>query len=154
MELRNEKTDVKDLAQEVLESFQTLENSKQIEFQRKLLCQDTIVLCDRDRVYQVLANLIGNAIKFTEKGHITVSISRQNNELQCCVEDTGAGIAAQNLPKVFGKFEQFSASYDEKQKGTGLGLSIAKAIIELHGGRIWVESELGKGSRFFFTLPG
>jgi signal transduction histidine kinase len=153
MELRKEKTDVKDLAQEVLESFQTLENSKHIEFHRKLLCQDTAVSCDRDRIYQVLSNLIGNAIKFTEKGHITIAISRENNELQCCVEDTGAGIAAQNLPKVFGKFEQFSANYDEKQKGTGLGLSIAKAIIELHGGRIWVASELGKGSRFFFTLP-
>ena len=153
MELRKEEIDLKDLAHEVLESFQTVENTKQIEFQQKLLCQDATVICDRDRIFQVLTNLVGNAIKFTEKGHIAVIVSQENNELQCCVEDTGAGIAAQNLPKVFGKFEQFSTNYDEKQKGTGLGLSIAKAIIELHGGRIWVESELEKGSRFFFTLP-
>ena len=110
-------------------------------------------MCDRDRIFQVLTNLIGNAIKFTEKGHIAILLSRENHELQCCVEDTGAGIAAENLPKVFAKFEQFSADYEEKQKGTGLGLSIAKAIVELHGGRIWVQSELGKGSGFFFTLP-
>jgi len=153
MELRKEKIDMNELAQEVLDSFQTLEHSQKIEFQKKILCEDTTVMCDRDRIFQVLTNLIGNAIKFTEKGHIAILLSRENHELQCCVEDTGAGIAAENLPKVFAKFEQFSADYEEKQKGTGLGLSIAKAIVELHGGRIWVQSELGKGSGFFFTLP-
>ena len=153
MELRIEKTDLKDLAQEVIDSFRTLENAQKLDFQRKLLCSDTVVSCDRDRIFQVLTNLVGNAIKFTEKGHVTISISREENELQCCVADSGVGIAHDNLPKVFGKFAQFSADYNERQKGTGLGLSIAKAIIELHGGRIWVESELGKGSRFYFTLP-
>lgn len=153
MVLRKEKVDMKDLTQEVIDSFQTIENAKPIELEKKLLCHDATIQCDRDRLFQVLTNLIGNALKFTEKGWIKILISRESNELQCCVEDTGVGIAAENLPKVFGKFEQFSAYYDDKQKGTGLGLSIAKAIVELHGGRIWVESELGKGSRFFFALP-
>lgn len=153
MELQKEKIDLKDLVQEVLDSFHSQAEAKKIEFQKKLLCHDTSVEADRDRIFQVLTNLVGNALKFTETGAITVLISRETNELECCVEDTGAGIAADKLPKVFGKFEQFSDDYDLKQKGTGLGLSIAKAIVELHGGRIWIESKLGKGSRFFFTLP-
>lgn len=153
MELQKERVDMKDLVQEVLDSFHIPAETRKIELQKKLLCHDTMVQADRDRIFQVLTNLIGNALKFTEKGHVTVFISREENELACCVEDTGAGIAPEKLSRVFGKFEQFSESYDLKQKGTGLGLSIAKAIVELHGGRIWLESELNKGSRFFFTLP-
>jgi len=153
MELQKQKIDMKNLVQEVLDSFHTPEENKKVEFQKKILCEDTMVEADHDRIFQVLTNLLGNALKFTEAGHITVLISRKANELECCVEDTGAGIAADKLGKVFGKFEQFSDDYDQKQKGTGLGLSITKAIVELHGGRVWVESELGKGSRFFFTLP-
>ena len=153
MNLRKGKIDMKDLVQEVLDSFHIQAEAKKIAFQKKFLCQDAMVEVDRDRIFQVLTNLVGNALKFTETGHITVFISRETNELECCVEDTGAGIAAEKLSRVFGKFEQLSEDYDPKLKGTGLGLSIAKAIVELHGGRIWVESELKKGSRFFFTLP-
>jgi len=153
MELKKQKIDLKDIVQEVFDAFHLQAESKKIEFQKKFLCHDTMVEADHDRIVQVLTNLIGNALKFTETGHITVFISRETNELECCVEDTGAGIPAEKIPLVFGKFEQFSDSHDLKQKGTGLGLSIVKAIVELHGGRIWVESKLGKGARFFFTLP-
>lgn len=153
MALQKQPLNMENLAQEVLDSFQASPESKQIEFQKKVLCQDTTVEADHDRLFQVLTNLVGNAMKFTEKGSITIFIRKENNELECCIEDTGIGIAADKLQKVFGRFEQFSSSSELKQLGTGLGLSIAKAIVELHGGRIWVDSELGKGSRFFFTLP-
>ncbi|MDD5227032.1 MAG: CBS domain-containing protein, partial [Candidatus Omnitrophica bacterium] len=153
MELKKQKIDLKDLVQEVCDTFHLQAEAKKIEFEKKFLAHDTVVEADRDRIVQVLTNLVGNSLKFTEAGHITIFISRETNELECCIEDTGPGIAAEKLPLVFGKFEQFSDDYDTKLKGTGLGLSIAKAIVELHGGRIWVESKLGKGARFFFTLP-
>jgi PAS domain S-box-containing protein len=153
MELKKQKIDMKDLVQEVIDIFHPQAEAKKLELQKKILCHDATVEADHDRIIQVLTNLVGNAFKFTDKGSIAILISREKNELECCVDDTGAGIASEKIPLVFGKFEQFSDSHDLKQKGTGLGLSITKAIIELHGGRVWVESKLGKGSRFFFTLP-
>ena len=105
---------MKDLAQEVLDSFQVPAEAKKIEFQRKLLCHDTMVEADHDRIFQVLTNLVGNAVKFTETGHVTVLISREKNELECCVKDTGTDIAADKLQKVFGESEQFSDDYDLK----------------------------------------
>lgn len=153
MALRKEKIDMKDLTAEILDAFHLPAEAKKITLERKILCHDTRVEADRDRIVQVLTNLMGNAIKFTKAGRITIYISREEHELECCVEDTGVGIAEEQLPRVFEKFEQFSDAYELKQKGTGLGLSISKAIVELHGGRIWVESKPLKGSRFFFTLP-
>ena len=153
MELRKETVNMQELAQEVVDSFRLAADAKQILLEQKLLGHDATVQADRDRIIQVLTNLVGNALKFTASGQITIYLSREEHEFECCVEDTGAGIAEDQLPKVFEKFEQFSDAYELKQKGTGLGLSIAKAIVELHGGRIWVESEVLKGSRFFFTLP-
>ena len=88
MALQKQTIDMKDLAQEVLDSFQVPAEAKKIEFQRKLLCHDTMVEANHDRIFQVLTNLVGNAVKFTETGHITVLISREKNELECCVKDT------------------------------------------------------------------
>jgi len=113
------------------------------------------VLADPNRIIQVFVNLIGNAIKFTEHGGISVGIYRKGRNVRIMVKDTGVGISKEDQKKLFKKFYQVQKKELTKQEGagTGLGLSIAKEIISLHGGRIWVNSEPGKGSEFWFTLP-
>ncbi|WP_260447087.1 PAS domain S-box protein [Nostoc sp. 2RC] len=111
------------------------------------------VIGDRNRLLQVLINLISNAIKFTESGSITCRINQQNEAICISVIDTGVGIAPEDQPKVFEKFRQVGDTLTDKPKGTGLGLPICKQIVEHHGGRIWVESELGQGSTFSFIIP-
>ncbi|WP_099068084.1 PAS domain S-box protein [Nostoc linckia] len=111
------------------------------------------VIGDRNRLLQVLINLISNAIKFTESGSITCCINQQNDAICISVIDTGVGIAPEDQPKVFEKFRQVGDTLTDKPKGTGLGLPICKQIVEHHGGRIWVESELGQGSTFSFIIP-
>ncbi|MFP4219718.1 MAG: PAS domain S-box protein [Phormidium sp.] len=115
------------------------------------------ILGDRDRLIQVVINLLSNAVKFTESGEIICracyETSQDTSQIRVEVQDTGVGIAAEDLPKVFEKFKQVGETLTDKPKGTGLGLPICKQILEHHGGQIWVESELGQGSCFIFTLP-
>jgi len=114
------------------------------------------VQADRGRVRQVLLNLLSNAIKFTpDGGRITVAAGPVNggSEVRVAVSDTGIGIAAEDQPKLFQEFSQLDASASRKYEGTGLGLALSRRLIELHGGAIGVESEVGKGSTFWFTLP-
>jgi signal transduction histidine kinase len=108
---------------------------------------------DKDKIMQVLTNMIGNAIKFTEKGGITVSTGRGDNFVTVSVRDTGPGIKKDDIPRLFRQFEQLDTGINRKIGGTGLGLAICKSIIEAHGGKVHAESELGKGSVFSFTLP-
>lgn len=111
------------------------------------------IVCDRHRIVQVLINLISNAIKFTERGKVTCRVRREGDEVLVQVVDTGIGIPESEQGKIFDKFMQLGDTHTDKPRGTGLGLSISKEIVERHGGRIWVESALGKGSTFTFTLP-
>ncbi|MDR4499757.1 MAG: ATP-binding protein [Candidatus Scalindua sp.] len=111
------------------------------------------IIGDSDRMIQVVINLISNAMKFTKKGSITLRARNLNNEIVISIIDTGIGIAVQNQKKIFEKFKQVGDTITDKPQGTGLGLSICKQIVEHHGGRIWVESEWGKGSTFSFALP-
>jgi len=108
---------------------------------------------DERRITQALLNLVGNAIKFTETGEIAVHAAAVNGAFEVAVTDTGPGIAAADQQRIFEEFQQVDSSSTRRKGGTGLGLSISKRIIEMHGGRIWVESELGRGSVFRFTLP-
>ncbi len=108
---------------------------------------------DEQRITQVLLNLVGNALKFTEVGEVGVQVTSANGTFMVAVSDTGPGIAAADQQKVFEEFQQADSSSTRKKGGTGLGLTIAKKIIDMHGGRIWVESSLGTGSTFRFTLP-
>jgi signal transduction histidine kinase/CheY-like chemotaxis protein len=108
---------------------------------------------DRDRLIQVVINLISNAVKFTDTGTITCRAEQKNGDLVVSVADTGMGIAPADQPKVFERFKQVGDTLTDKPKGTGLGLPICREIVEHHGGKIWVESEIGKGSTFLFTLP-
>ncbi len=108
---------------------------------------------DEQRLTQVLMNLVGNAIKFTEVGTVAVQVAVTNGAFMVAVSDTGIGIAEADQQKVFEEFQQADSSSTRKKGGTGLGLAIAKKIIEMHNGRIWVESHLGQGSTFQFMLP-
>lgn len=108
------------------------------------------ILGDRDRLGQVFLNLLTNAIKFTEQGEVSMRLSQNGDTSDVVVADTGRGIAVEDFQRIFTKFERAG---ERDQKGSGLGLSITKAIVELHKGRIWVESQLGQGSRFVVRLP-
>ena len=108
---------------------------------------------DERRIAQVLLNLVGNAIKFTDDGEVRIAASVANGMFSVAVVDTGPGIADAEQARIFHEFHQVDSSNTKKKGGTGLGLAIAKRIVELHGGKIWVKSELGKGSTFQFDLP-
>lgn len=109
------------------------------------------VLGDAARLLQVLANLVGNAVKFTEQGRITVSAAAEGDHVVFSVTDTGPGIAGEHLPHIFERY--WHAQKASRVRGSGLGLAIAKGIVEAHGGRMAVESEVGKGSKFSFAIP-
>jgi signal transduction histidine kinase len=108
---------------------------------------------DERRLAQVLLNLVGNAIKFTDKGEVAIKATASDGSFTVAVRDTGPGIVSSDQRKIFEEFQQADNSATKRKGGTGLGLSIAKRIIEMHGGRIWVESEISKGSTFAFTIP-
>jgi len=113
-----------------------------------------LVEADERRIRQVVFNLLSNAVKFTPQGgSVEVSSAQQNGEVLVSVADTGPGIAAADLERIFEEFQQTEAGAQERE-GTGLGLALSKKLIELHGGRLWVDSEPGKGSTFTFALPG
>lgn len=111
------------------------------------------IACDRDRLIQVVINLISNAVKFTKEGSITCRVRKSDSKAMISIIDTGCGIKKDDHDKIFEKFKQVGDTLTGKPMGTGLGLQICKQIVEHHKGRIWVESELGKGSTFSFTIP-
>jgi signal transduction histidine kinase len=111
-------------------------------------------LGDERKIKQILLNLLSNAVKFTpEGGRIGINAVQSNGAVEISVADTGIGIAPEDQPRIFEEFRQVGGEYAHKKEGTGLGLTLAKKFVELHGGKIWVESEAGKGSTFIFTLP-
>lgn len=133
--------------------YQMRANSKGLVLKSRYSAPRVEVYAARDKIIQVFSNLIGNALKFTEKGHIEISLEDKGEFVECAVSDTGMGISKENLPKVFSKFQQFGRTHGPGEKGTGLGLAISKGLVEMHKGKIWIESELGKGTQFKFTLP-
>ncbi|MDH4011451.1 MAG: ATP-binding protein, partial [Desulfobacterales bacterium] len=113
----------------------------------------TIGKGDEQRIAQVILNLVGNAIKFTDEGEVKIEATLSKETFLVSVHDTGPGVKDADQQKIFDEFQQADGSSTRKKGGTGLGLSISKKIIDMHGGRIWVESTRGKGSTFRFTLP-
>ena len=154
-EMRSSRVSLGGLVHEVMETLRPVAAEKDIALEATLVEPSILVWADRDKVNQVLLNLIGNAIKFTAiEGRVTIAASTNGNgNAQVSVSDTGPGIPLHERENIFNKFYQIAQAGEAKPRGTGLGLAICKALVELHGGRIWVESEMNCGSRFCFTLP-
>ena len=142
-----------EVVQTVFTSVEALAGEKKLELKVMVPSDLTTGKGDEQRIAQVLLNLLGNAIKFTEEGEVTVEVTASNETFLVSVSDTGPGLSEADQNKIFEDFQQADGSTTRGKDGTGLGLSIAKKIIEMHGGRIWVESTLGKGSTFWFKLP-
>ncbi|MFH1458812.1 MAG: ATP-binding protein [Candidatus Omnitrophota bacterium] len=153
VELYKDNFDMISVIKSVQNTFTPRLKEKKIEMITSFSGDQIEVNADRDKIIQVLTNLMGNALKFTQKGKIEISVSDQGEMIQCAVIDTGKGLTPDEIVSVFDKFKQFDRQYGPGEKGTGLGLAICKGIIELHHGQIWVESEINKGTKFIFTLP-
>ena len=152
IELQQKPIELREIVDVVLILNQTLVAQKSVELVNAITDEPT-VFADENRLQQILYNLVGNAIKFTESGNIEISAQVINQQLQITVADTGIGIMEDKLNRIFESFEQAEGSTAREYGGTGLGLAVTKKLVELHGGKIWVESTLGVGSRFIFTLP-
>jgi signal transduction histidine kinase len=144
---------LKNVIQAVFSAVEPLANQKQIALKVEVTPQLPQGHGDERRLTQVLLNLVGNAIKFTDTGEVTITGSSANASFHVAVRDTGPGISRTDQAKLFQEFQQADNSITRKKGGTGLGLAISKHIIEMHGGRIWLESSPGHGSTFAFTLP-
>jgi len=153
-ELKKEAVNLLDIVVHLRSSFEPKVKAKNLELKIETPRVENInVYIDSDRIIQVFTNLIGNAIKYTEQGSVTISVREKGNSVECSVRDTGKGMSREDQTKLFAKFQQFGRSSGPGEKGTGLGLAISKEIIEKHGGRISVKSERDKGSTFYFILP-
>src|SRR3989344_1542215 len=154
-EINKEKIDIVELANESMRELMGRAHERKV----KLLVQKKkmqLVFVDHDKIYQVMDNLIGNALKFTPKGgSITVGFASKGKFIAVGVRDTGTGISKVDQKRLFKKFGRVESSYTAMAEvgGTGLGLYVSKQIVEMHGGKIWIESEVGKGSTFLFTIP-
>ncbi len=144
---------IKEMMQGVYVAVEPLAGNKKLGFKLEVPRNLPIAHGDERRLSQVLLNLVGNAIKFTDTGAITMSASATNGSYTIAVNDTGPGITEADQAKIFEEFKQSDSAQTKAKGGTGLGLSIAKRIVEMHGGKLWVESALGCGSTFFFTVP-
>ena len=152
--IQKKPVDIKSIAEMVLLLSRHLLNGKNIELVNEIPDDAPAVLGDDNRLQQILLNLLGNAVKFTNSGEVKISMDKSNDlELTIIISDSGIGIPKEKFDSIFQSFEQVDASISREYGGTGLGLSITRTLIELHGGKIWLESEVGEGSKFFFTLP-
>ncbi len=153
MDFARDRVDIVGLIKEVRSLFQRQAQSKGLEIREDIPYDRLGIYIDRDKLIQVFSNLLSNAIKFTQIGHIDIAVRDMDSKVECCVADTGEGIAEEDMPKIFDKFRQFGKGGGPVQNGTGLGLTIVKGIIELHNGNIRVKSAPKKGASFIFTLP-
>ena len=144
---------MQDIIQTVFTSVEALAAEKNLNLKVKIPGILETGKGDEQRIAQVILNLLGNAIKFTEQGEVDVEATVSNESFLVSVTDTGPGLSETDQKKIFEEFRQADGSNTRVKGGTGLGLSISKKIVEMHGGRIWVDSSLGKGSTFSFTLP-
>ena len=153
MELAATDYAVQDIVERVRASLSPLAVDKELEFLASAPEEIPLAYGDAGRIIQCLLNLAGNALKFTRQGRVEISVELQGDLLVYRVSDTGIGIAKDKIESLFTEFRQGDATITSEFGGTGLGLSITKKFVEMHGGRIWVESELGKGSTFSFAIP-
>ncbi len=155
MEVSKEESNINEQIEYIFTFFKPEIEAKDILFsyRNSLPLKEAIIITDREKVYAILTNLVKNAIKYTEKGSIKVGYTKKDNFLEFYVDDTGIGIPRDRQTAIFERFIQADIADNKAYQGAGLGLSISKAYIEMLGGKIWVESEKGIGSTFYFTLP-
>jgi signal transduction histidine kinase len=155
MEFRHERVDVGDVVERATAATAALFETTGLELRREVAPGLPIVDGDPHLLVQVVINLLSNAVKFTPSGSVTVRAFAADDgaAVVVSVADTGTGIAAEDRDRVFEQFTQAGDTLSEAPRGTGLGLAICRQIVEHHGGRIWLESELGAGSTFSFSLP-
>ncbi len=152
LELHTEQTDVIQIARDVIQKLQSKSAIHRLTID--LPERTPTVVVDPVRVERILFNLVENAIKYSPKGgEVRISAELKDNELTVCISDQGPGISSDDRKKLFQSFEQLAINNRHAMQGVGLGLKVCRTLVEAHGGRIWVESELGKGSSFYFTLP-
>jgi len=144
---------INNLVQEIKSSMIRWTNEKNIYFNLHLDEPMPLIPFDRDKIIQVLVNLVSNAVKFTDKGGITISTASLKNEVVVSVKDKGIGIEEKDISTLFVPFHQLGNAKNRKERSSGLGLSISKTIVEAHGGKIWAESKENEGSVFSFALP-
>jgi two-component system sensor histidine kinase ChiS len=153
MELRYEEVDLRQIAHDILATAKPLAQEKNLDLILELEDAVQTIDADRTRMRQVLWNIMGNAIKFTQKGSVTLAMESQEDMVKISIRDTGIGIKPEDMGVVFEQFRQVDGSLNRSVGGTGLGMPISKKLVELHGGEIGVESIPGQGSTFWFTLP-
>jgi two-component system phosphate regulon sensor histidine kinase PhoR len=154
-QMKLEAISVRDLIDDVIDFVKGPSEKKRISVSRNEISSSLSLEADRNYLEQVLINLLDNAIKYTpEGGRITISaIEKDQREIQFSIEDNGIGIPKEDIPRIFERFYRVDKGRSQELGGTGLGLSIVKHLVQAHGGRVWVESQLEKGSTFHFTLP-
>lgn len=153
MEYDLRENDINQAVEEVHKSMSILSKRKNLDFQIKLGKDLPKIKSDRDKIIQVLMNLVSNAIKNTSTGSVTVETQKENNAVHVRVRDTGKGIPEEDIQRIFTPFERIGHLQKQEKGGTGLGLSISREIILKHHGKIWAESEMGSGTTLHFTLP-
>jgi signal transduction histidine kinase/CheY-like chemotaxis protein/uncharacterized protein YigA (DUF484 family) len=153
MEWNMETVSIPEIAERAIAATTALFEQNHLELKKDIDANIPNITGDKDKLIQVMVNLISNAVKFTPKGKVTFKVFNKNDEVVVSITDTGIGIAAEDHDAVFEQFKQVGDTLTDKPKGTGLGLPICKEIVEHHGGRIWLESELGKGSTFLVAFP-
>lgn len=153
IKLYKKSLDINKIISSIVNVFKYINKNKNVKIIAEIPEDIPYALADEDRFNQIMYNLIGNAVKFTEEGYIKIYAAYENDYVKIVVEDTGEGMPEDKMSKIWEAFEQIDTSITRKHGGTGLGLYITKQLIELHGGGITVESEIGTGSKFIFTLP-
>lgn len=153
MRLKREQVNIVEVLKPIIAGFEPRAKEKNLELKTKFSSENIALFAEQDKIIQIFTNLIGNALKFTAKGWIKISLKELKDSIECSVADTGIGISENDLPKVFDKFQQFRRSVGPGEKGTGLGLSIVRGLVDAHQGKIWVESKQGSGTKFTFILP-
>ncbi len=153
LELKKEPVDLMDLVKQIVLQLEHSVKENGVKLRVVSSKEKISTELDRLRMLEVLYHLAGNAVKFTKNGTVEIAVRDTGDSVRCTITDTGVGIGKEHLPKVFEKFQQFGWAPGGGEKGMGLGLAIAKGLVELHGGKIQLESTLSKGTRVTFTLP-
>jgi signal transduction histidine kinase len=153
-ELHLSNNNIVEVVEDIVMSVTNYTDSKGLNIIFDTNTEEKIIACDPEKIERVVLNLISNAVKFSDKGdEIFIDVKDKNEFVEISVKDNGIGIEEKNLNKIFDRFKQVDKSLSRNTEGTGIGLSLVKSIVELHGGRIYAESEVGEGSEFIVDLP-